>query len=227
MEEKAMKRATKRIFLCVLTAALLLVTPIASFSEESVSELRQQIEGLKKRVAELEKQITDSESQSPGHDQSPLLRRGWDPFAEMEEMQKQMNRMFQDSFSRGVGTSRDDYPERGFLFDPQVDISETATKYIFKMDIPGMEKDQINVEVKNGALLISGKRSNEAQETGPNNFTRRERSFGAFSRSLPLPEDAKSEEITAEYKDGVLAIMVGRIQAGAKKTVPTKKITVQ
>jgi len=70
----------------------------------------------------------------------------WDPFSEMERIQKEMNRMFRDSSSRGFlqGSLK---PFTGSFFDPEVDIRETESHYIVTMDIPGMEKDSINIEV--------------------------------------------------------------------------------
>lgn len=145
----------------------------------------------------------------------------WDPFTEMEHIRGLMNRMFRDSFSRGIA-------DRALTagvgsYDPDVDLQETGKEYVFRFDLPGLDKDKISVSVQNGQLTVSGERRTEKEDdAGEDGYYRMERSFGAFSRSFPLPADADTESMTAEAKDGVLTVRVPRTaQAPASpKRVP-------
>lgn len=157
---------------------------------------------------------------------SPLVDE-WDPFAEMEEIQKQMNRMFSDSFGRGFTSPQFGFFDKSLAYDLQTDVQETKTHYIIKMDVPGMDKSNINVEVKNNMLLVSGERNEHVEENQGGKMFRRERSYGYFSRTVPLPNDARSDGITAEYANGVLTVKVLRTEGKTAATEPATKIEVK
>lgn len=145
----------------------------------------------------------------------------YDPFYEMERIQQRMNRMFRDSFSRAMDLSGPAFFSQHTFFEPEIDINESGTHYVVKLDLPGMEKDQINVEVKDHFLVVSGNRKIEKEETDEDGkFYRAERSFGSFSRAVPLPADANQDDIQAEYKNGVLAVKIAKLAPaeGDKKT---------
>lgn len=133
----------------------------------------------------------------------------WDPFAEMDRIQSQMNRMFRSSLSRGMLT-QPGLTARNAFYEPDIDLEETETAYIAKIDLPGMDKDKISIQVKEGMLIISGERNVEREETKGDQFYSKERSFGSFSRVIPLPSDAKSDGMTAEYNKGVLVVKIPR-----------------
>lgn len=145
----------------------------------------------------------------------------YDPFYEMEHIQQRMNRMFHDSFSRAMDLSGPTFLSQHTFFEPEIDINESGTHYVVKLDLPGMEKDQINVEVKDHFLVVSGNRKIEKEETDKDGkFYRAERSFGSFSRAVPLPADANQDDIQAEYKNGVLSVKIAKLipAEGDKKT---------
>ncbi|MBN1521609.1 MAG: Hsp20/alpha crystallin family protein [Candidatus Aureabacteria bacterium] len=143
-----------------------------------------------------------------GNDFDSFFSKEWDPFEEMERIQKEMNRMFRNSFGRGLLQKKPALFIQEHYFDPDIDIRDDKTHYIITMDIPGMDKDKINIEIKNRHLIVSGERKSETEEKSKGSFYRKERSFGSFSRTIPLPEDASSKEISAEYKKGVLTIKI-------------------
>lgn len=151
----------------------------------------------------------------------------WDPFAEMERMQSQMNRLFRSSLSRGMLNQPAGFLAKNAFYEPDVDFQETDTAYVANIDIPGMDKDKISVEVKNNMLTISGERSFEREEKQPGQFYSKERNFGAFSRAIPLPPDAKSDGVVAEYKQGVLAVTIPREQKTAQDMESETKIKVK
>ncbi len=142
----------------------------------------------------------------------------WDPFKEMEDMQRLMNRMFRDSVSRGM-TSGALQGAHDLNYDPDVDFKETDKEYIAHIDLPGIDKDKVSIKIQHGQLVISGQREVEKEERGDNNggFYRSERSFGSFMRSLPLPADADPEQMTAQCQNGVLTIRLPKIASAAKE----------
>ena len=143
----------------------------------------------------------------------------WDPFEELSGWQRAMSRLFGDVFNGGR------LRELGFDLEggragwfPAVDVEETDKEYLFTADIPGLEKDDVNVEVEKGLLKIRGERKEEKEEKGKN-FLRKEHFYGRFDRSFPLPADAKTEDVKADYKKGVLTIHVPRAEELKPKTV--------
>ena len=146
----------------------------------------------------------------------------WDPYAELTKIRRQMNRLFDESFSGG--SWRSGIPV-GNTYDLSTDIQGAKDKYVISMDIPGMEKKNIDVEVKNNTLLVSGERTNENEENDKN-YYRQERSFGYFSQSLPLPDDADSSGISVDYNKGVLKIELPKLVKGETAQQESAKIKV-
>lgn len=147
----------------------------------------------------------------------------WDPFREMEDMRRVMNRMFRESYSHGLRSTGSALP--ALSYNPDVDFQEAANEYVVRLDLPGIDKDKISVKTENGMLTLSGERSAESEQTGQNGgFYRTERSFGSFARSFPLPPDAEADKVTAESKNGVLTVHIPKAP-GAKK--PASSIPVQ
>ena len=191
---------------------------------DETQALKDEVKALKERISEMEKNSSSQIKTPPTG--SALIQPDADemnPFTEMERMHKEMNRMFSDSMGRGLGSQSSGMLGRESLFDQQLDVQDEGGHYVVKMDIPGMQKNDINVEVKNGMLSVSGERSNETEEQKPNQFYRKERSFGKFSRKVPLPDDAKADDVAADYKNGVLTVKIGKVvQAETKTKVPQK-----
>ncbi len=139
----------------------------------------------------------------------------WDPFREMDDMQNMMNRMFRDSFNRGMMTQGVS-GGHALSYNPDIDILSKDNEYVVTVDLPGIEKDKIDVKVKNGQLILSGQREAQKETDEDSGFYQMERSFGSFYRTFPLPEDAASEGIKAESKNGVLTIHIPRVKDAQK-----------
>lgn len=121
------------------------------------------------------------------------------PFAEMRRLQDEMNRMFDPGFSFENG-------ELGSAnWVPAVDIEETPETLRVIAELPGMKREDIQVEFENGLLTIRGSRTRE-EEKKEKNFHRVERSFGSFARAFRLPATVDAEKIAATYEDGVLRL---------------------
>jgi len=181
---------------------------------DDAAQLKDQVKALQERVDQLETQLGNKQpalqtavvqpaviAQVP----VPAYNQWDDPFSQMMRMQAQMDRNMHQAFAESA------------VFNPKMDINQAKDKYIISMDIPGMDKDKINVEIKEGLLVISGERRSEAQDNNNNQYYRQERSFGTFTQVIPLPEDAKKDEIEAIYKNGVLIVSVGRMTKEEKK----------
>ena len=103
-----------------------------------------------------------------------------------------------------------------------LDLSEDESTVIVRATLPGFSKDEVNVEVDNGVLTISGEHSEERTEGGENEkFYRRERRFGSVQRRIALPVPVREEDAMAELKDGVLTLRIPKVQKA-----PAKKITI-
>jgi HSP20 family protein len=129
-----------------------------------------------------------------------------DPFALMREMTSEFDRLFGEParpFLRWPSRRRRAISEVGWY--PEIDVFEKDNRLVTKIDLPGMKKEDVKVEVTDGQLVISGERKSEAEEKGEQ-FYRCEREYGSFCRSVPLPEGAKIEDVKATFTDGVLEV---------------------
>jgi HSP20 family protein len=125
----------------------------------------------------------------------------WDPAREVDSLQSEVNRLF-DTFFGGR-------PSNGTLrrWVPAMDLVETEDHLVLKADLPGLEQDDVNIEVKDGVLTVSGERKAEHEER-TDGYYRVERAFGGFSRSLSLPEHVDAESIDASFDKGVLEVRI-------------------
>ena len=139
----------------------------------------------------------------------------WDPFRDVSTLQDRINRIFNESFGR----SRD-FDDEVSLSDwrPPVDIYETGDGIVLKIELPGVNKDDVSVEVKDNVLTLKGERLLDP-EIKDEHYYRKERSFGKFNRSFSLQESIKPDLIKASFKDGVLTVEVPRPEEDKPKQV--------
>jgi HSP20 family protein len=126
----------------------------------------------------------------------------WEPLRELSSLQNEMNRLFSAAFDAptgGNGGAR--------RWTPAMDLVETDDHFVLRADLPGMTESDVNIELEDNVLTVSGERKAEHEEKREG-FYRVERSFGAFSRSLTLPKGIDPEAVTAEFQKGVLEIRV-------------------
>jgi len=107
------------------------------------------------------------------------------------------------------------------IASPQVDITETADEYRVHAELPGVSKDDVTVELDHGLLTIRGEKKSQRDEKNEKG-RRLECSYGAFSRSFSLPQDADADRISAKFKDGVLDVAIKRTPASKPKQVAIK-----
>ena len=159
------------------------------------------------------------------------------PFAMMRRMAEDMDRMFGNfGFGRGgLGLSplfdtdldRDLWRRASNLqsssWAPQVETFRRGDQLVVRADLPGMKKEDVNVEVDDGVLTISGERCDEHEENGDDSY-RSERTYGQFYRAIPLPEGVSDEQCDASFKDGVLEVTLPMPKEPERKA---KKIQVR
>jgi HSP20 family protein len=139
----------------------------------------------------------------------------WDPFVELEDVSKQLNRIF-NKFPARIEPGRELLTMADW--QPRVDITETDTAYLIKGEIPGVNKEDIKVNIENGMITMSGERKQEKEEKNKK-FHRIERSYGSFMRSFRVPDNVDESAIKAEVKDGMLSVTMPKsAQAKAKST---------
>ena len=106
-------------------------------------------------------------------------------------------------------------------FSPNAEIEETENGYLVAVDIPGVKKENIHLEVTGNYLVITGERKSERDETkGSVHFT--ERSYGKFERAFELSSEVDSEKVEAAYQDGVLKVAIPKAEKAKKKQIQIK-----
>ena len=197
-----MKGLNQIVVAGVLAAGFMSASSLV-FADDN-AQLKEQVQALQNRVNQLESQLANKQ-QAQVVAAQPVYDQWADPFTQMLRAQEQMDRNMRQAFAN----TRD--------FSPRMDMRQTNKEYRFILDIPGMDKNKINVEAKDGILTISGERRSEADNNG-NQYYRQERSFGTFLQAIPLPEDAQKDHIEAKYKNGVLTVIVARVKHDVNKS---------
>lgn len=138
----------------------------------------------------------------------------WNPWREMTTLQNRMNRLFDEPFFR---TDRENDEVMGMWY-PVVDMYEEDNSFVIKAELPGMDKKDISVDVKDRILTLKGER-NYDNEVKEENYYRRERSYGKFQRTFTLPVDVEPDKIKADFKDGLLKIEVPKPEEHKPKEI--------
>jgi HSP20 family protein len=141
----------------------------------------------------------------------------WDPFAELNTLQRQMDRLFRDTFNFNDTFQFVASSTNGGTFVPSADVYETPDTIQLRLEIPGVDERDLNITMENGVLTVRGERKLEDGEK-EENFLRMERPYGAFSRWFTLPQTVDTDHINATYVNGVLMIeLTKRVEAKPKQ----------
>ena len=136
----------------------------------------------------------------------------WNPYRELNALQNSMNRLFDSQFG-----GRDESLTTG-AFVPAVDVYEDEHSVQLKLEVPGVAEKDLDIRVENNTLTVSGERKFEKEEK-EENFHRIERRYGSFTRSFTLPNTVNTEDIKADYEQGVLKIRLGKRQEAKPKQI--------
>ncbi|HVX95554.1 MAG TPA: Hsp20/alpha crystallin family protein [Polyangia bacterium] len=140
---------------------------------------------------------------------APIARREWDPLRMMRDMLRW------DPFREmapAIGSELASYA-------PAFEVKETKDSFVFKADVPGIKEQDIEVSVTGNRLTINGRRDAEKEEKSDTFYTY-ERSYGTFTRSFTLPEQADVEHVQAELKSGELTVAIPKKAASVPKKIP-------
>ena len=130
-----------------------------------------------------------------------------DPLKELLELQERMNRLFEASLSRDR-LDEPGLPPSGWV--PSADVYETAEGFQIELELPGIDKDDIEIQVQGDEVTVRGQRQTKGSR--PECFHRMERRYGPFSRTFSLTEDVDGDRVTAEFKEGLLRLEVPKIR---------------
>ncbi|MDQ6999606.1 MAG: Hsp20/alpha crystallin family protein [Mariprofundus sp.] len=134
----------------------------------------------------------------------------WSPWQELENMNRQLSNLLDDTH---VGRSSETEQ-----WAPRVDIRETDDALLVQAELPGIDKKDIHLEVKDGVLTLSGERRYE-KEVKEENVHRVERAYGKFSRSFSLPTNVDADKVSANMKDGVLEVRLPKRESAKPKAI--------
>ncbi|PMP69173.1 MAG: molecular chaperone [Thermodesulfobacterium geofontis] len=135
----------------------------------------------------------------------------WRP---LQELKREMDRIWQEFFGKGWLTERFE----GIEWVPAIDVSETDNEIVVKVDVPGVNPEDIEISLSDNVLVIKGEKKKEEEEK-KENFYRMERYYGSFMRSIQLPCEVEEEKISATYKNGVLKIVLPKKPEEKKKVI--------
>jgi HSP20 family protein len=139
----------------------------------------------------------------------------WDPFEEIRRTQEKLNQMFEDFMPMEEWGG-------GKVYTPAIDIKDEEDKLVVTTDLPGINKEDVEINLKEDMLEISAK-SGKEKETEEEGYLRRERAYTRFYRAVRLPTSVKDEGSTAKMENGVLTITLPKI----KLEEPAKKISIE
>jgi HSP20 family protein len=138
----------------------------------------------------------------------------WDPLHEIIAMSNRFNRGINDSY---VSRTEDSFG----AWAPAVDIFERQDHLIIRAEIPGVQKENMDVRIENGVLTLHGERREE-KDVKDVSAHLQERVYGSFTRSFSLPTTVDATKVSAVYKDGVLEVTVPKIETAKPKTIEIK-----
>ena len=135
------------------------------------------------------------------------------PLDELHRLRQQMEQLYD-------GTSASYQPASAGVF-PLINLTEDKDKYYIRAELPGVKGDELDIQVTENNLAISGERKITAEKEGAR-YHRREREAGTFSRIIGLPGDINSDNVDAKLENGILTVMVSKAEAAKPKQISVK-----
>jgi HSP20 family protein len=135
----------------------------------------------------------------------------WEPFRELAQLQGEMGRLV-----NGLLEGQGNRPGQAWI--PPLDVWETESELVYAFDLPGVPEENIQIEVQDDTLTVSGERVKQTQEQGDRYF-RFERRYGSFARGVGLPAGIDESKIAASYDNGVLEIRVPKPEAARPRRI--------
>jgi len=135
------------------------------------------------------------------------------PNRTLRNLQREVDSLFDRFFDR-TGSEE----SRSAVWAPQTDLVETDEDFQLRLDVPGMSTEDIDINLQNGTLTVSGERTSERTDEGED-YVRVERAFGTFHRTFTLPDTVDQANIEATYEDGVLRINVPKTEESTRRQI--------
>jgi HSP20 family protein len=139
----------------------------------------------------------------------------WEPFRELENLRREMDDLFERMAPYGNGE------QLGINFMPTVEMEDNTDTITLKLEIPGMEAKDLNVQVSETAVSVSGERKSESK-TEEKGMVRSEFRYGKFERVIPLPAHVQNDRVQAEYKNGLLQLTLPKTEGEKRQVVQVK-----
>ncbi|RME54486.1 Hsp20/alpha crystallin family protein [Candidatus Woesearchaeota archaeon] len=139
----------------------------------------------------------------------------WDPFKEMEEFRKKVDKMFNDFWSTSV------FPKNLRIREPLVDVIDNKNAYVAKIDLPGVDPKNVVVNIDKNKVEVKAENKVKKEEKKKNYF-KKERSYTGFYKAFTLPEAVNAEKTKMDFKDGVLSLTLPKLKLPKKKVLRLK-----
>jgi HSP20 family protein len=143
----------------------------------------------------------------------------WEPAREVASLQQEMNRLFSSFFDTPAPGGSNGETLRRWV--PAMDLVETEDAFVLKADLPGLDENDVKLEVEDNVLTVAGERKAE-HEDKKEGYYRVERAYGAFRRSLTLPEGVDPEAVSARFSKGVLSVRIPKPENRKPRRVSIK-----
>lgn len=217
-----MPRQMKGGLMIIIGILLLMVFPPLSFAAEAADQMAESVNGKIMRKAEV---VDASELDSARSRAQDPFGENWDPLEEMYRIQDKMNRIFQESSRRADFLMKAVDPDSA-VPAPVMQARDGQDKYLVSIDMPGVKKEDIKVQIIEGSLIVTGVRHTQAEEVNQLNEYRVSQQSGKIVKKIPLPEDAVEDGIRAVYENGVLNLEIPKI-VREEQEPEAKTITVE
>ena len=142
----------------------------------------------------------------------------WEPFRDMMTLRDAMGQLFEESMVRRSPFGAWPFGRREDAATPAVDMYETEGEVMVKASLPGLKPEEVDITITGNALEIRGETKEETEEKRGDYFYK-ERSYGAFQRSLTLPVEIKADEAEATFENGVLTLKVPKVEQAKAKQI--------
>lgn len=142
----------------------------------------------------------------------------FDPLRELLNVEKEFSRIFNNFSGSRVSEGSSDKEAENAVWAPLTDISEDKDNFYLSLDLPGVKREEVKLSFQDGSLIISGERKTE-HEAGDKTHHRIEKTYGKYYRSYKMPANIQVEKISAEFKEGVLSVVIPKPEEIKPKSI--------
>ena len=133
-------------------------------------------------------------------------------FSPLADFRREIDDIFDRFFGRSIALRDEE------IFTPRIEVAEDEKSYLVKAELPGMDKNDIEVTLDDNVLTLKGEKKEEKEEKGKKSYYKETR-YGSFYRQIPFPESIDEEKVNAKFKKGVLSLVIPKKEAKNKKSI--------